>query len=147
MVLRYYHAIVLHTGRRLLLILSFLSLQLSLFSGGEGCRSALAHVAGAATIAGMDMSGVDMREMDMAALHGGDRSDAPSSHHGEPRCDDEGGRASCDSMAVCPFAAVIAPSNIRHLRSLPMVRAPILALRTPPSAGDAPDLPPPRLQS
>lgn len=146
--LRYYAAIVLHTGRTVLLILSFLSLQLSLFSGGEGCRSALTSIGGAATMAGMDMAGMDMAGMDMARPEGGSiQSDAPSSHHDEQSCDDGGESTSCDSMTVCVFAAVIAPASVRTTQRLPAPREPALALRTPPTEGDAPDLPPPRLQS
>ncbi|GMV09897.1 MAG: hypothetical protein AMXMBFR55_16310 [Gemmatimonadota bacterium] len=140
--------IVLHTGRSLLLIFSFLSLQLSLFSGGEGCRSAFAQVGGAtATMAGMDMAGMDMAGMDMAVPHGNDPSDASSSHHDEQSCDDDGTSTSCDSMTVCLFAAVIAVKSIRNPQGLPTVRAPMRAVRTPPTEGDAPDLPPPRLLS
>ena len=149
---------MLHIGRPLLLILSFLSLQLSLFSGGEGCRSAFAHVAGATTMAGMDMAGMDMAGMDMAGMdmagmdmagpqRVGDQSDASSSHHDEQSCDDEGESTNCDSMTVCVFAAETAPIGVRNAQRLPAVRAPTLAMRTPPTEGAAPDLPPPRLQS
>lgn len=139
---RYYLRIMLRAGRSFLLLLSFLSLQLSLISGGERCPVVSLFGQGSTSMAGMDMAG-----MDMAGRQGDEQSDAPSSHHDEQSCDDESASTTCDSMTVCAFAAVTAPASVRTTQRLTAPREPTLALRTPPTEGDAPDLPPPRLQS
>jgi len=133
---------MLRAGRSFLLLLSFLSLQLSLISGGERCPVVSLFGQGSTSMAGMDMAG-----MDMAGRQGDEQSDAPSSHHDEQSCDDESASTTCDSMTVCAFAAVTAPASVRTTQRLTAPREPTLALRTPPTEGDAPDLPPPRLQS
>ncbi|MBX9857134.1 MAG: hypothetical protein K2Y26_16520 [Gemmatimonadaceae bacterium] len=143
---------MLRTGRSFLLLLSFLSLQLSLISGGERCPVVSLFGQGTTSMAGMEMTGMDtagkdMAGMDMAGRQGDEQSDAPSSHHDEQSCDDESASTTCDSMTVCAFAAVTAPASVRTTQRLTAPREPTLALRTPPTEGDAPDLPPPRLQS
>lgn len=138
---------MLHVGRSLLLVLGFLSLQLSLLSGGERCPVASVFSQAGNAMAGMDMDGMDMAAMDMSVQPGDDKGDARASHHEEQSCDHAGASTSCDSMTVCVFAAVIAPGSIRHAQSLPMERAPRHAVRIPPTEGVAPDLPPPRLPS
>lgn len=144
---RYYLRIMLRAGRSFLLLLSFLSLQLSLISGGERCPVVSLFGQGSTSMAGMDMAGMDMAGMDMAGRQGDEQSDASSSHHDEQSCDDESASTTCDSMTVCAFAAVTAPASVRTTQRLTAPREPTLALRTPPTEGDAPDLPPPRLQS
>lgn len=138
---------MLRVGRSFLLILSFLSLQLTLISGGERCPVVSLFAQSGTAMAGMDMEGMDMAGMDMVSHSAGDRSDASSRHNDEQSCDDDSESTSCDSMTVCVFAAVIAPVGVRTPQRLPAVRAPTLAMRTPPTEGAAPDLPPPRLQS
>lgn len=93
------------------------------------------------------MAGMDMAGMDMAAPHGQDEPGTPSPHHDEQGCDKGGSSESCDSMMVCVFAAVTSPGGMRTLHDAPAERMPAIALRTPPTEGDAPELPPPRLTS
>ena len=139
--MRYTYDIMTRAGRSCLLLLSFLSLQLSLFGGGSGCSvaSTLAQVSGSA----------EMGEMVMATPVADQPDDASVQHdaqHHEQSCDGEGARTgtACDSMTVCAFAAVTSPTSVQSVRPMPPMRAPTLAVRTPPTDGDAPDLPPPR---
>ncbi len=129
---------MLSAGRSLLLALGFLSLQLTLISGGERCPIVSVFAHHGAAMAGMDMA---------RPQGGGVQSDAPSTPGVQQSCDDDGERPSCDSMTVCVFAAVIAPIGVHNPQRRPAVRAPTLAMRTPSTEGAAPDLPPPRLQS
>ena len=144
--------IMLRVGRSLVLVLGFLSLQLSLLSGGEKCSVATVFAQSNTGMVGMDMAGMDMAGMgiagtEIASQHGGSQSDAPSLHDDEQSCEGVVTGTNCDSMTVCVFAAVTAPTSVRNLQRLPSARAPTLAVRTPPTTGDAPELPPPRLQS
>ena len=134
-------------GRSFLFILSFLSLQLTLISGGEQCPVIIGAQSGTAMQA-VDMAVTAMPGMDMTRPQdGGNPSDHDASHDDEQSCDEDSEGASCDSMTVCVFAAVITPVGVDNPQRVPSVRAPTLAMRTPPTEGAAPDLPPPRLRS
>lgn len=133
-------------------MLSFLSLQLSLMSGGERCPMVVTFGQTGPVVAGMDMARMDlagmrMDGMEMPASHASDRAATPSSDDEHPCDEDDGSTITCDSMSVCVFAAVVFPGDASASPHLPSVRAPVLAVHTPPSEGDGPDLPPPRLTS
>lgn len=151
---------MLRASKSFLLVLSFLSLQLSLFGGGADCAVTGAFPQSGASVErsgtdvasmnmsgmNMDMAGVnmDMTGMDMAPPPATNPHHVAAAAHDEESCDTEGARTGCDSMTVCVFAAVTSPASIRNVRSTAPSRMPTLAVRTPPSEGDAPDLPPPR---
>lgn len=133
-----------HVGRRLLLVISFVSLQLSLMSGGERCPVVNAFAESSDVMAGMEMGEADQAGMDMASQPGEGRSDALSRGDEEHSCDEHVLRTSCDSMTACVFAAVTAPRSVRDAARVAAVRAPVVVVRMPPVEGEAPDLPPPK---
>ena len=141
---RDYIHLMLHVTGRLLLVLSFLSLQLSLMSGGERCPVVNVFAESSRAMAGMDMAGMDMAAMDMAPQLGEGRADATAHGDEEHSCDDHDIGTSCDSMTVCVFAAETASRSTRNAARVATARAPIVAVRMPPVEGDAPDLPPPK---
>lgn len=145
---------MLHFSRVLLLVLGFLSLQLSLVSGGDRCPVVNLFAAGSGTVAGaasmstMDMGGMAMAGMDMSSAdHGDDGSPDPLSGHDEPPCDTHDESTTCDSMTVCVFAAVIAARPPHNPPPVQTVEALALAMRMPLTEAAAPDLPPPRPMS
>ncbi len=116
-----------------------------------------------AEMASMDMAemdGMDMAEMDgmdMAEMAGMDMTEmagsalpTTSTHlvavapHDEQSCETEDVSSVCNSMTVCVFAAVTSRGIMPSVLPAPPARMPTLAVRTPPTEGDAPDLPPPR---
>lgn len=153
-------------------MLCFLSLQLALFGGGADCDVAgllrqmgvsvgrpgmdmasasmsVTSMAGMdmAEMAGMDMAevdGMDMAEMDGSALPTTSTHHVAVAPHDEQSCETEGLSSVCDSMTVCVFAAVTSRGIMQSVLPAPPARMPTLAVRTPPTEGDAPDLPPPR---
>lgn len=132
------------TSRALLLLLSFLSLQLSLMSGGERCPMVATFGQSVPAMAGMDMAGMDMAGMAMPAAHTTDQTGTVAGLDEHPCDEGDGSSTTCDSMTVCAFAAVVVPSDTIASLHRPSVHAPILAVRMPPSDADGPDLPPPR---
>lgn len=95
----------------------------------------------------MDMSGMQMAGMEMPASHADNRTGTPSGHDQHPCDGDDGSSTTCDSMTACVFAALVIPGHTGASPHLPSVRAPVLAVRTPPTESDGPDLPPPRQTS
>jgi hypothetical protein len=144
---------MLHACRAFLLVLGFLSLQLSLVSGGDRCPvvnlfAGSASLTGTASMSGMDMGGMAMAGMDMSSAdHAAEGVPGPGTGHDEPPCDTHGERTGCDSMTVCTFAAVTTarPPQIRP--PVPMVHALQLVVRMPVTEASAPDHPPPKPMS
>lgn len=142
-----------HFCRVLLLCLGFLSLQLSLVSGGDRCPvvnlfAGSGTNASAASMSAMDIGGMAMAGMDMSSVDDGDSaSPDPQSGHDEQPCDTHDERTTCDSMTVCTFAAVIAGRPTQHAPRMPAAAAPVLAMQMPASERSAPDHPPPKLMS
>ncbi len=153
-------------ARASFLALTFLSLQLSLFGGGAKCSVAGLFGASRGTTpiplmrtAGMEMAGMVIADMDSAHLDAangamaemdspapradGETAGAPSPHN-DQSCDAEHVNSGCNVMTVCVFAAVTSQRSSRSIQPPPPARVPTLAVRTPPTEGDAPDLPPPR---
>ena len=137
-------------------MLCFLSLQLALFGGGADCDVAglLRQMSVSVGRPGMDMAsasmsvtsmdGMDMAEMDGSALPTTSTHHVAVAPHDEQSCETEGLSSVCDSMTVCVFAAVTSRGIMPSVLPAPPARMPTLAVRTPPTEGDAPDLPPPR---
>ncbi len=145
---------MLHPCRVLLLVLGFLSLQLSLVSGGDrwpvvnlfaGCGAGAAPMAtmGVGGMDGMAMAGMGMSSRE----HGDEGAPDPSSGRDEAPCDAHGERTGCDSMTVCVFAAVIAARSPQNPPHVPTVQALVLATRMPVTEARAPDHPPPKPMS
>lgn len=141
---RDYIHLMFHVTGRLLLVLSFLSLQLSLMSGGERCPVVNVFAESSRAMNAMDMAGMDMAAMDMAPEPAEGRADATARGDEEHSCDDHDISTTCDSMTVCVFAAETAPPSTRNAARVATARAPVMAVRMPPLEGDAPDLPPPK---
>ena len=151
-------------GRSVLLMLCFLSLQLALFGGGADCdvagllrqmgvsvgrpgmdmASASMSMTSMASMDMAEMDGMDMAEMDGSALPTTSTHHVAVAPHDEQSCETEGVSSVCDSMTVCVFAAVTSRGIMPSVLPAPPARMPTLAVRTPPTEGDAPDLPPPR---
>lgn len=132
--------------RSALLLLGFLSLQLSLFGGGVDCAFAgvLSQLGLGARSAPVAIAGMDMAGGAMSPMHNGnDQGDSESDGDGQP-CDDGHPTAGCDSMSVCVFAAVTAPSSAAGGAQAPPDGVPAVAVVTPPAERDAPEIPPPR---
>ena len=149
---------MLRSGRALLLVLAFLSLQLSLVSGGDRCPvvnlfAGSGIAAGAARMSATDMGGMGMAGMGMAGMdmssadHGGGDSADPSAGHDEQPCDTHGERTGCDSMTVCVFAAVIVARQPQNPPPVSAVPALAIAMRMPLTEARAPDHPPPKSMS
>ncbi len=144
---------MLHRSRVLLLVLGFLSLQLSLVSGGDRCPvvnlfAGSGTVAGAAPMSAMDMGSMAMAGMDMSSAdHTDQGSPDPSSGHDEQPCDTHDESTSCDSMSVCVFAAVIAARPPQNPPPFPAVQALAVTMRMPLTEAAAPDHPPPKPMS
>ncbi len=120
--------------RSVTVMIGFLAMQLTLLESAAVCLSPHGSAAGAES---MTMPGTDAA----AADAGESQSDAPAGDSRAPAQSDQ----HCATMVICALS-LGAPTSIT-LGFVPSPMPPEIAginVRTPPSSGDAPELPPPR---
>lgn len=123
----HYHSQMLRAVRFLALLVSFLSIQLSLFGGGVGCDPSMIAMTASETMAGMNTS-----------------APADGDHQAPALCDVPPDDGPCATMTVCVFAAIT--SSGVHIPAATVITAlnDVETTTILTSVGFSPDHPPPR---